>query len=54
MPKRRPSGRIHVSCWRCRWRGGSYDTLEDANRAIGRHIETEKHAAAVEQLRKAA
>jgi hypothetical protein len=28
--------------------------FEDANRAITRHIETDKHAARVEQIRKAA
>jgi hypothetical protein len=42
MPKRRSEGRIHVSCWRCKWKGGLYDSLEDANRAIGRHIKTER------------
>jgi hypothetical protein len=47
MPKHSPSGRIHVSCWRCRWKGGSYDTQEDANRAIPRHIENEKDARGV-------
>jgi hypothetical protein len=54
MPTRRPSGRIHVSCWRCRWKRGRYDTLEDANRALARHIETDGHAAGVARLRKVA
>jgi hypothetical protein len=51
MPKRSLSGRIHVSCWRGRWKGGRYDSLEDANRALARHIETVKHAAGVERIR---
>jgi hypothetical protein len=54
MPRRRPSGRIHVSCWRCRWKGGRYDTLEDANRAIVRQIGNVKHAAGVDQVTRAA
>jgi hypothetical protein len=54
MPKRRKAGRIHVSCWRGKWKGGVYESPEDAKRAIARHIECESHRRGVEATRRAA